>query len=60
MALEGVGHILHAGDIGGPDLIDALARIAPVTAIRGNVDRGPWAEALPRLPASRPMVCGST
>ena len=47
MALEGVGHILHAGDIGGPDLIDALARIAPVTAIRGNVDRGAWAEALP-------------
>lgn len=46
-ALEGVGHILHAGDIGDPDHLDALARIAPVTAIRGNVDRGHWAEALP-------------
>ena len=46
-ALEGVGHILHAGDIGVPGHLDALARIAPVTAIRGNVDRGPWAEALP-------------
>ena len=47
MALEGVGRILHAGDVGGSDLIDALARIAPVTAIRGNVDQGAWAEALP-------------
>lgn len=46
-ALEGVGHILHAGDIGDPMLLDALARIAPVTAIRGNIDRGGWAEALP-------------
>jgi putative phosphoesterase len=46
-ALEGVGHILHAGDIGDPSHLDALARIAPVTAIRGNIDRGPWAEALP-------------
>lgn len=46
-ALEGVGRILHAGDIGDPDHLDALARIAPVTAIRGNIDRGPWAQALP-------------
>lgn len=46
-ALEGVGRILHAGDIGDPDHLDALARIAPVTAIRGNIDRGPGAEALP-------------
>ena len=47
VALEGVGRILHAGDIGGPGLIDTLARIAPVTAIRGNVDRGSCAKALP-------------
>ncbi len=46
-ALEGVDRILHAGDIGDPDHLDVLARIAPVTAIRGNIDRGPWAEALP-------------
>ncbi|SCY93570.1 hypothetical protein SAMN05660710_03564 [Paracoccus tibetensis] len=45
--LEGVGRILHAGDIGDPTHLDALARIAPVTAIRGNIDRGHWAEALP-------------
>ncbi|MEM5542711.1 metallophosphoesterase family protein [Sulfitobacter sp. AS92] len=44
---RGVSHILHAGDIGDPTHLDALARIAPVTAIRGNIDRGAWAEALP-------------
>lgn len=43
--LAGVDHILHAGDIGAPEVIDGLRRIAPVTAIRGNVDRGPWAAA---------------
>ena len=46
-ALAGVTRILHAGDIGDPAHLDTLARIAPVTAIRGNIDRGPWAEALP-------------
>lgn len=46
-ALRGVSHILHASDIGDPTHLDALARIAPVTAIRGNIDRGTWAEALP-------------
>ena len=37
-ALAGVEHILHAGDVGDPDILTALARIAPITAIRGNVD----------------------
>ncbi|MGR3496107.1 metallophosphoesterase family protein [Citreimonas sp.] len=46
-ALEGVDRILHAGDIGDPAHLDVLARIAPVQAIRGNIDRGDWAEALP-------------
>jgi uncharacterized protein len=45
--LAGVAHIIHAGDIGNPDVIARLCRIAPVTAIRGNVDTGPWAEAYP-------------
>ena len=45
-ALEGVCHILHAGDIGDPAHLDALARLAPVTAIRGNIDRGDWAQTL--------------
>lgn len=47
-ALNGVERILHADDIGDPNHLDALARIAPVTAIRGNIDRGHWAKALPQ------------
>lgn len=45
--LTGVDHIIHGGDIGRPDIIDALQRIAPVTAIRGNVDKGDWAGQFP-------------
>ncbi len=46
-ALAGSDHILHAGDVGSPDIIPALQAIAPVTAIRGNIDTFPWAERLP-------------
>ena len=42
--LEGVDLIVHAGDIGSPQIIDALRELAPVFAIRGNVDRGVWAD----------------
>lgn len=42
-ALRGSEHIIHAGDIGSPEIVPALERIAPVTAIRGNVDTQPWA-----------------
>jgi uncharacterized protein len=45
--LVGVDHIIHGGDIGRPEIIDRLRRIAPVTAIRGNVDTGDWAAAYP-------------
>lgn len=45
--LAGVSHIVHAGDIGRLDVLAGLSRIAPVTAIRGNVDVGPWAEPYP-------------
>ena len=45
--LAGVAHIVHAGDIGRPDVIAGLRRIAPVTAIRGNVDTGGWAACYP-------------
>lgn len=46
-ALEGVQHILHAGDVGGLDILARLESIAPITAIRGNIDQfGPCA-ALP-------------
>nr|WMC98967.1 metallophosphoesterase family protein [Aminobacter aminovorans] len=41
--LQGVDHIVHAGDIGNPTIIERLERIAPVSAIRGNVDVEPWA-----------------
>ena len=46
--LAGSDCIVHAGDIGDPDIIAALARIAPVTAVRGNVDTGAWAGSLPQ------------
>jgi len=46
-ALTGVNHILHAGDVGDPDILDALAAIAPLTAIRGNVDRTGICASLP-------------
>ena len=45
--LTGVDHIIHAGDIGRPEIVNALRRIAPVTAIRGNVDSGEWAREYP-------------
>ncbi|MBZ9810960.1 MULTISPECIES: metallophosphoesterase family protein [unclassified Mesorhizobium] len=41
--LAGVNHIIHGGDIGSPEILAALQRIAPVTAIRGNVDTAEWA-----------------
>ena len=46
-ALAGVDRILHAGDVGRVDVLDALEGIAPVIAVSGNVDREPWAERLP-------------
>lgn len=45
--LQGSARIIHAGDIGQPTILDELAAIAPVTAVRGNNDHGPWAERLP-------------
>ena len=47
VALQGVDHILHAGDIGDPAILTELGKIAPVTAIRGNTDHGPWAKTMP-------------
>jgi uncharacterized protein len=48
VALRGSDHIVHAGDVGDPEILDQLRKIAPVTAVRGNVDRGGWAGALPK------------
>jgi uncharacterized protein len=47
VALRESDYIIHAGDIGGPDILKKLATIAPVTAIRGNVDREAWARKIP-------------
>ncbi|MGE0040409.1 MAG: metallophosphoesterase family protein [Vicinamibacterales bacterium] len=46
-ALAGVDLIVHAGDMGRPEVLDPLRRIARVVAIRGNVDTAPWAAMLP-------------
>lgn len=46
-ALRGSEFIIHAGDIGRPDVLGHLMAIAPVFAVRGNVDAGPWASSLP-------------
>lgn len=45
--LVGCDHIIHAGDIGHSGILDELAAIAPLTAVRGNNDGGPWAQRLP-------------
>jgi putative phosphoesterase len=46
-ALHGSQYIIHAGDVGDPQILDKLSAIAPVTAVRGNVDHGPWARKIP-------------
>ncbi|MBC2713256.1 MAG: metallophosphoesterase family protein [Desulfosarcina sp.] len=46
-ALSGCDHILHAGDVGDQDVLDRLERIAPVVAVRGNMDTGSWSNSLP-------------
>ena len=48
-ALAGVDTIVHAGDIGSAEILDALRRIAPVIAVRGNNDRDAWAAPLPEI-----------
>ena len=46
-ALQGSDLIIHAGDVGDPAILKALGKIAPVLAVRGNIDRGAWAGDLP-------------
>jgi putative phosphoesterase len=55
VALRGSDHIIHAGDVGDPDILSKLESIAPVTAIRGNVDHDPWAQ---RIPATNVLEVG--
>lgn len=49
--LQGCDRILHAGDVGGAEILARLREIAPVEAVRGNTDFGPEAEELPLLSA---------
>ena len=56
-ALEGVNGIIHAGDIGKPEVVVALKAIAPVAAVKGNIDSGAWAE---RLPNTKLVQVGGT
>jgi hypothetical protein len=46
-ALSGSDLIIHAGDIGPPEILEALRRLGPVAAVRGNMDKGQWARDLP-------------
>src|SRR6266849_6756003 len=46
-ALRGSELIIHAGDVGKLEILEELRKIAPVIAVRGNVDQEPWAQALP-------------
>jgi len=54
---KGVDLILHAGDVGDPDVLEELKSVAPVLGVRGNMDYGNWAEA---LPVSRSLSLGKT
>ncbi|MEQ6331352.1 metallophosphoesterase family protein [Pseudomonas chengduensis] len=45
--LQGVDHLIHAGDIGGPHILAELERIAPLSVVRGNNDQDSWADAIP-------------
>jgi len=46
-SLAGCDHILHAGDVGDKAVLDTLSRIAPLAAVRGNMDYGTWSNSLP-------------
>jgi putative phosphoesterase len=51
VALRGVDRILHAGDVGGDGILRELATLAPVTAVRGNMDKGDFGSTLPATEA---------
>ncbi len=56
-AFKGVDLILHAGDVGDPEVIDHLESVAPVVVVRGNMDYGSWAD---QLPVSKSLIIGKT
>ncbi len=59
-ALRGSQLIIHAGDVGHPDILERLKELAPVICVRGNIDKGSWASALPTTAvadAGRSKIC---
>ena len=48
-ALRGSQYVIHAGDVGAPEILEELSAIAPLTTVRGNVDKGAWALKLPEM-----------
>ena len=57
-ALAGSDLIIHAGDIGKLEVLDALRALAPVVAVRGNIDTQPWASALPTIAVAQAGAIG--
>jgi putative phosphoesterase len=55
--LQDSDHILHAGDIGDPEILQTLAAIAPVTSVRGNIDKAPWTKNLPLTEVFEAVGC---
>ena len=56
-AIEGCELIIHAGDVGKPEILDELRKIAPVIGVRGNIDKGDWASRLPMTAAIEAETC---
>jgi putative phosphoesterase len=59
-ALKGCDLIIHAGDVGDPEILGRLHAVAPVVAVRGNVDQGAWASELPltaTVEARSALIC---
>jgi len=56
-SFKGVDLILHAGDVGDPEVIEHLESVAPVVVVRGNMDYGSWAD---QLPVSKSLIIGKT
>ncbi len=47
--LQGSDYIVHAGDIGSPDVVSQLQKIAPLSIVRGNIDKSPWGDEFPEI-----------
>lgn len=52
-ALQGSDLIIHAGDVGKPEILETLGTVAQVVLVKGNIDQGPWAEMWPRSAVAR-------